>query len=166
MFRGRRFHEFMDDLDRFIDDMTKEVEDVAKSIYESTERDFPRPFLYGFSLRLDDEGRPIIKTFGDKGPDSEYREPLFDQFVDESRNELKLVAELPGVSRESIELRTSEEDLQITAAGQDRKYKAETKLKAKVEPSSSSAIYKNGILEITFKLKDKTNKGFSNIRVD
>ncbi|MEM3437540.1 MAG: Hsp20/alpha crystallin family protein [Nitrososphaerales archaeon] len=168
MFEGRkRFREILNELDRLIDNMEKEIEDTLKSIYEFGSKSFSQPIIYGFSMKIEPNGKPILKLFGDKKLSEEgFREPFYDQFVDESKGELKLIVELPGVEKEDIDLNAIEDELTLSAFHGDRKYKAKINFKIPVDPESAFASYRNGILEVTFKIKDKTNKKYTKIKLE
>ncbi|MEM1831296.1 MAG: archaeal heat shock protein Hsp20, partial [Desulfurococcaceae archaeon] len=115
------------------------------------------PFVYGFSITIGPDGKPIIREFGNvrrvRGKPSivEEREPLVDVF--ESENEVTVVAEMPGVDKEKIEVKVTEDGktLVINASNEKRKYYKEVELPAKVDPSSAKASYKNGVLEVKLK---------------
>lgn len=165
--RRKRFHDLMDELDRFIEELEKDVEKTVRGLYESGEKFFSKPMVYGFSMKIGPDGEPVLRTFGDRRMLEEgFREPVHDQFVDEGRGELKLFAELPGVEKEDIQLQSTETRAVISAVRGDRKYRSEIELRAPVDPSTATAVYKNGVLEATFRLKEKTNKGFTNVRID
>lgn len=167
MFNNRKyFHNMMDEVDRILDQMESEFEEVVRYMFDSKELP-TRSFVYGFALEPGPSGNPIIKTFGDKGTQGEiYREPLCEQIVDPERSELKLILELPGIEREDIDLNVLENSVSIEAARGDRKYRVDTQLKQPVEPSTASAKYRSGVLEVSFRMKGKANKGFTRIKVD
>ncbi|MCS7116122.1 MAG: Hsp20 family protein [Nitrososphaerales archaeon] len=151
----------MDELDRFIDEVERELEGTIKSMFESRSELFNRPMVYGFSVKIGPEGEPIIRTFGDKILRGDgFREPVYDQIVDEERHELKLIVELPGVEKEDIKLESLENEVMILAERGERRYKANIKLKSAVDPKSAHAVYRNGVLDVTFKLKSNANKGY------
>ena len=163
----KRFHHLMDELDKMMQDAEKDIEESLRNAFQMGNSIENKPFVYGFSMKLSSDGDPIISTFGDINNAIEgVREPIVDQILDESRGTLKVFAELPGVEKEEIKLQVFEEGLNIIAQHRDRQYNTQIPLKAKVDPAKSSASYLNGVLEITFQIKDKTNKGFSEIRID
>jgi len=53
----------------------------------------------------------------------------------------------------------------ISAETPERSYHANFGLKEPVDPQSSEARYNNGILEVRFKLRSNTNKGYKEIRI-
>lgn len=165
--RRRRFHDLMDELDKFIGGMERDIERTLRSVYESQSKFISRPMVYGFSMKFEPDGEPIIRSFGDKDVTrSGFREPVYDQYIDEGRGELKLFVELPGIEKQNIELRSAETHVTVSAIQGERNYKAEVPLKAPIEVETAAASYGNGVLEVTFALKGKANKGFKKINVE
>ncbi len=156
----------MDELDRFIEQMERDVEGLVRDAVESGRKIVSKPFLYGFSMKVGPEGEPVIQTFGDKSTAEGLREPIYDQFVDNGRGTLKLVVELPGVDKKDINLQATEAEGTVSTTAPDRRYRAEMKFRSPVDPNSGNALYRNGVLQVTFKLKDKANKDFTNIGVE
>jgi HSP20 family protein len=108
--------------------------------------------VYGFSIRTL-AGKPVIESFGNiretaKGPVvEEVREPMVDVF--DEKDNILVIAELPGVSENEIKIEVVGDILNLTAADKDRKYAREILLPGKVKPESIKTSYNNGILEIT-----------------
>lgn len=75
-------------------------------------------------------------------PEAEEREPLIDLF-DEGKN-LKIIAELPGIAKEDIKLKSKNNNLIIST--KDKKYYKKLELHSKVRLKKFS--YKNGVLEV------------------
>ncbi|MEM4311840.1 MAG: Hsp20 family protein [Nitrososphaerales archaeon] len=161
----RKIWDLMDELDKYIEEMMKEIESMVKSLYNEDFMKLPRDLFYGFSFKIDKDGKPIIRTFGDRLEEG-YREPLHDQVVDEAKGFLKVFIELPGVEKEDIKIEASEEFLYLQAEREEKKYRTKIFLKALVNPNTAKASYKNGILQVEFELKEKTNKGSTPIRVE
>jgi len=89
----------------------------------------------------------------------EYREPLVDVY--ETDNEVVVVAELPGVDKEDIQLNLYDRTLEIKAEARreeaERPYRLERRyvgfytkvsLPAEVDPSKAKATFRNGVLEV------------------
>ncbi|MFB0557557.1 MAG: archaeal heat shock protein Hsp20 [Candidatus Bathyarchaeia archaeon] len=168
-FRDRRGF-FFPDIDRMIDEMEKEMADAFKDIEESVPRDMVRvrrlpdgsirreygPFVYGYSVKIGPDGKPIIREFGNLRPGlggegqpplnlRDQREPLVD-VIDEDEN-IKVVAELPGVNKEDIKLYVKERSLTIDVDTPERRYYKELDFPVEVDESSATSTYKNGVLE-------------------
>jgi HSP20 family protein len=117
------------------------------------------PIMYGFSLGVDPEGKPIVNPFGNikKGPPSgkaevqEVRDPLIE--VNEDNDKIIVIAEMPGVTREDIELKATTRSLTIStkASTASIKYFKEIELPSPIDSNYAKARYTNGILEIKLK---------------
>ncbi|MCD6510310.1 MAG: Hsp20/alpha crystallin family protein [Thermoprotei archaeon] len=153
----KRMRKFMDEIDRMFDEMLRES--------FLTERGFRRgrPIVYGFSVTYTPDGKPIIREFGNVRPS--YRGPIIreeiEPFVDviNEPDVIKVVAELPGVDKEDIELNATEKQLIISAKHDRWKYYKEVDLPARVKPETAKATYKNGVLEVTLEKVEKEKRG-------
>ena len=116
--------------------------------------------IYGFSIRTGIGERPKIQTFGNIRPVkketgkrkikiTETREPIVDVFNE--KDHVLVVAELPGVSEDSIKLEIKGDILTMEAGDEKRKYKKEILLPAKVDFEQRETNFKNGVLEIKMK---------------
>ena len=109
------------------------------------------PYIFGFSMGVGPDGKPIIREFGNKpgfdfknGPKiKDEREPLVD--IMETNDEVIIVAETPGIEKEEINLRGTEKELEIKAG---EKFYKKLKLPVEVIPGEAKAHYKNGVLEV------------------
>ena len=178
MVRRRRsiwdiFDEFFEDI---FEDLDKEFRDWMKR-FEEIEEEFAKaaregrvigPYVYGFSITIGPDGRPIIKEFGNirreagRPKIAEEREPLVDVLEDERT--ITVVAEVPGVNKEDIDIRIKDKTLIISAQSGDRKYYKEIELPAKVKPETAKASYKNGVLEVRLE-KEKEKKKEEGIKI-
>ena len=153
--RKRRFPSWFDVFEEMekMDEMMDEVMRKAFEIPKET-RSFG-PYVYGFSVSLDSEGKPMIQQFGNVKPTrvgpqvKEEREPLID--VLQEKDEIAIFAELPGVEKNEIKLHVDEKNLTISVGSKKRKYHKELELPVAVLPSTSKASYKNGVLEVRLK---------------
>lgn len=111
--------------------------------------------VYGFSVKSAVGGKPVVETFGNikktpKGPTvEEEMEPLTDIF--DEKEEILVIAEIPGVQEEGITVELKDDILEISAKSKTRKYHKEVLLPAKVKRETLTYTYKNGILEIKVK---------------
>jgi len=154
----------MDDLDDYFEDLEREIQEVVKRSIDSAKLD--RPFVAGFTLNVGPEGKPSIQIFGDSPvKHGGFRSPISEQVVDAKGGVLRIILEMPGVEKQDIKVDATEDTAVVTAEREEKKYRAELNLKAPVRPDSGKAEYKNGILEISFSLKDKANKGFKRVNV-
>lgn len=165
-------------MDALMEDMVKDFE---KKVPENLirERKLPDggivremgPFVYGYSFSVGPDGKPKFREFGNVRPTHELgtarptlsvqgeREPLVD--VIPSEEEIKVVAELPGVEKSDIQLNVSEDSMSISVDTDTQKFRKELDLPLNVDPDSTKASYKNGVLEVTLKVQKEKPKGKS-----
>jgi len=111
--------------------------------------------VYGFSIKTAIGGKPVVETFGNikKTPEgpvvAEEREPLTDVF--DEKNDILVIAEVPGAHEEGISVDLKGDILEILAVGKNRKYRKEVLLPVKVREETLSYTFKNGILEVRIK---------------
>jgi len=125
------------------------------------------PIVYGYSVKIGEDGKPVVRKFGNinsfPGPlggtfsVSEQREPLIDIIRDGDK--LKIVAELPGVSKEDLRISANETSLAIESISGERRYHKRIDLPEPVDPATGKSTFKNGILEISFMLKNSKERG-------
>ena len=156
------FHEF-DRIENMMDEMMRKAFRSSRSPFETSNKvkSF-RPHVYGFSISIGPDGRPKIRKFGNMQRSrydpriKEQREPLVD-VLDEEEG-VAVVAELPGVEKEDINLQASEGRLTISVDNPQRKYHKELLLPEEVDHKLVKTSYKNGVLEVRFKKKGKGEK--------
>lgn len=166
--------EMMKEMEKMFEESMKEFEGkVPKELVresmspDGTVRKEWGPFVYGYSVTIGPDGKPVIREFGNVKPSlmrgklslKDEREPLVD--VMSAGEEIKVIAEIPGVSKEDIKVTTTENTVTIHTDTPERKYHKEIELPAAIEPASAKSTYKNGILEITLKRKNKKESGVS-----
>jgi len=139
------------------------------------------PFVYGYSMTIGPDGKPQIREFGNVKPSlkpeapfgprrpgldiKEEREPLVD--VISTNNEVKVVAELPGVEKSDIKLYGTEKTLNISVDTAQRKYFKEVDLPTNVNPKTAKSVYKNGVLEVTLtKIKEEKKPKGEPIKIE
>jgi len=159
--------------------MMRELDEMFSRSFEELEREVPRnlirerktdrgyirevgPIVYGYSITIGPDGKPIIREFGNIKPGrrpeivevSEAREPLVDVYEEDEI--VKVIAEVPGVEKKDINLNATEKKLIISVDTPQRKYYKEVDLPAEVDPQSAKATYKNGVLEVVLKKTGKS----------
>jgi len=190
-FFGEGSEDFIESFGKIIKDMmkSKDFMNFSKNVFKqfglpSPEADQPEkkvdaktPFVYGFSVRFDENGKPVFDKFGNiKSPQTtqeeekdetnvSIREPIAD--IIEETNEIVVVVEWPGVQKKDIQLNATNYSLEINASSDTyRKYSKRIDLPAKINPGIAKARYTNGILEIRLqKIEERDNKG-SNIPIE
>jgi len=116
------------------------------------------PYVYGFSMTIGPDGKPVIKEFGNIKPNRPFSkaqireikekepEPLID--VLEQDNEITIVAQLPGIKKEDIDVYVTETQATISVNTKEHSYHKKLQLPATVNPKSVQTTYKNGVLQI------------------
>jgi HSP20 family protein len=171
---------FFPEIDNMIDEMEKEMAESFRDMENLIPRDMVRvrrlpdgsirreygPFVYGYSVKIGPDGKPIVREFGNMKPGGEeglllnlqdQREPLVD--VIDEENQIKVLAELPGVEKEDIQLYVDEHTLTIKVDTPERRYHKELALPDEIENSSSRSTYRNGVLETVLKKKKRKDTG-------
>ena len=178
-FRRRRMPFFRDDMFEDMDQIFREMEETMQRQFKEFSEKAPKelirertlpdgskvrewgPFVYGYSVTIGPDGKPEIREFGNVKSErrlgmpkidiKEKREPLVD--IMQTNNEVKVVAELPGVEKKDVKLHGTETTLTISVDTPEHKYHKEVELPAKVETKETKASYKNGVLEVTLQKK-------------
>lgn len=176
-----------------VDEMMREMDRMMQEAFKNLEQQVPKnlvkerklddgttvremgPIVYGYSVKIGPDGKPEVRKFGniDAFPNilggglavKEEREPLVD--VIRGKEELRVVAELPGVNKEDLRVSADESSVTIESAATagEQRYHKRIDLPDAVDPASARSTYKNGILEITFRLKKKGDGGVA-IKID
>jgi HSP20 family protein len=167
MSERRRRRSIFDIFDELMREFEEEFEDLMKSF--SSEYGRVRPYVYGFRITIGPDGKPKIEEFGNvkrvgiKPRIVEEMEPLVD--VIEEDDKVKVVAEMPGVEKEKINVRATEDTLIIKGSNANRKYYKEVKLPARVKPETAKATYRNGVLEVVIEKHEKKGGGVE-VKID
>jgi HSP20 family protein len=180
---------FFGDTEEFLRELDRQLSDEFRWISEHAPKDLVRertrkdggierefgPFVYGYSVTIGPDGKPVIREFGNMKPGlptgrpalqmRSEREPVVD--VIEQEQQIKVVAELPGVQKEDINLDVGDRILTLRVDTEKRKYYKRLELPAEVHSISAKAQFTNGILEVTLNKKsaESTKKGVS-IKID
>jgi len=174
-----------------IDEMMKEMEKMMQEAFKNVEQQVPKnlikerklddgsivremgPIVYGYSVKIGSDGKPEVRKFGNVNafPNllggglavKEEREPLVD--IIKGKDELRVVAEVPGVNKQDLRLTADENSLTIESLTGQPRYHKRVELPEIVDPKTAKSTYKNGILEVSFNLKGKSSSGVS-INID
>jgi HSP20 family protein len=156
---------FDDEFDRIFKRMSSsffDIDDVFEEFKENSSN--VGPFYYGYTMTIGPNGKPVVKEYGNVKPgllpSSDDRVPIVDTIVDEKEKLVKLVAEMPGVEKTDVKILVQDKYVDISAEHGTKKYHVKVPIKHKVDENSAKASYKNGILELVFKLtEDEKPKG-------
>ncbi len=155
------FERLMDELEREMAETIKQMEDMPEETrnFGSARRD-SGPFVYGYSVNIGPDGKPIVREFGNMKPGIEEKQPLnlYDRrepLVDiiEDDETIKVLAELPGVEKHDIIIQAKAYTLTIEVDNADRKYFKELVFPVDIDKSTAKSSFRNGVLKITFKKK-------------
>ncbi|OYT25837.1 MAG: heat-shock protein Hsp20 [Thermofilum sp. ex4484_82] len=157
----RRTKKLFDEIDRLFEEMMREAIS-EEGIKPGEKRRVIGPYYYGFSVTVGPDGIPKVREWGNIKPGlirpmvTETIEPFVD--VIEEEDKVKIIADMPGVEKEDIQIHATERNVRISAERGERKYYKEINLPVKVKPESSRASYKNGVLTIELEKKEKRSR--------
>jgi HSP20 family protein len=156
------------DIDQLINSMFR----AASSSFEEGSVQSPNTVYYGYQVTVGPDGKPHVREFGNVKPTRRgnfevgSREPFVETMMDEKENVMKIVAEMPGIRKEDIQLEVTDGAITIRAQNGERKYDTEVPLNTPVEASSTKASYNNGVLEVKLKLRAPSKPKGVTIKVD
>ena len=182
----KRFKErrgfFFPEIDRLVEEMEKGMGEAFRDMENMMPRDMVRvrrlpdgsvkreygPFVYGYSVKIGPDGKPVVREFGNIKPGlggegepplnlQDRREPLID--IVEEDGKLKVLAELPGVEKEDINLCITRDTLILDVDSPERRYHKELDLPFEVDDKSARSIYKNGVLETILDKREQADRG-------
>lgn len=170
-----------------VDDMMREMDKMMQEAFKNFEQQVPKnlvkerkmddgstvremgPIVYGYSVKIGPDGKPEIRKFGniDAFPNvlgggmavKEEREPLVD--VIKGTDEVRIIAEVPGVNKDDLRLTADDNAVTIESVTGEPRYHKRVELADAVDPKTAKSTYKNGILEVSFKRKGKSDSGVS-----
>jgi HSP20 family protein len=176
MFKSKQFrHLFKDIFEKILSNLPPEYrnlapEDIAKEFMKNRSK-YGFPFTYGFNINIGKDGKPSIDSFGNikakpysGEPEVKHtREPLTE--LSERDDEIIVICEMPGTTREDIELKATTHSITIStkSISKGRNYYKEVDLPFAINSDYARARYTNGILEVTLKKIDEKQ---TNIKID
>jgi HSP20 family protein len=155
------FHSQFEAVKRVIEELMEKLgSDSPEDIFESDTDDIEsilqglqgNPMIWGFSVTADPDGRIRMNPFGNLSTEGSAptvkneREPLIE--VMEQDSVTIIVAELPGVQKEDIQLTITETQVMIRVDTPKRKYFKVIDLSVPREREVVRFTYANGILEV------------------
>ena len=148
--------------ERIMDDIRRMTEEMMKMFSNAQPG---KSIVHGYKIQFGPDGKPRIEDFGNKSIKtntgepiiSEEREPLTD--IIEGDNDVAVTIEMPGVDKKDINLNVQKDHLEIRVDTDKRKYHKRLELPCDVQPKTTKATYKNGILDIVIKRIEKKRPG-------
>ena len=124
------------------------------------------------------DGKPKVEEFGTVKPPrrlgfgtglsrpeiSGEMEPLAD--VTTTDNEIKVVIEMPGLSKEKIKVDAYENKVEVKSDDPQRKYHKILELPPEADIENARCAYNSGILEITFNKKEQAKTKGKTIKIE
>lgn len=160
-----------EDFERIFEEARRMMEETLRggNLFKNFEPG--KKFVHGFNITRGPDGKPRVQEFGNRSVKSkdggskisEEREPLTD--IIEGDDDVAVTVELPGVEKDDIDLDVAGDSLEIKVDTPNRKYHKRIDLPCDVEPKTTKATYKNGILDVAIKRKEKKKPG-EGYRVD
>jgi HSP20 family protein len=161
----RNFDETQERIERLFDQQVNDFETkTPKELireYETPEGGKVRevgPIVYGYSMTFGPDGRPQVREFGNvrrPGIGNQFisaeREPLAD--VTTTDKDVKVIIELPGISKENIMINSFDSSVEIISDHPQRKYRRIIDLPKEADIETARSTYNHGILTITFNKK-------------
>ncbi|MFX0207761.1 MAG: Hsp20/alpha crystallin family protein [Candidatus Hodarchaeota archaeon] len=122
---------------------------------------------WGYSYQLGPDGIPQVQTWGDlpegfQLPFGNHKaltsstDPTIDLIEDEEG--IHLVAEIPGIDKQNLDVEVTESQVRITGSQEDRSYHKEIKLPGKIKPKTTKVSLRNGILEFRAEWSERPKK--------
>jgi HSP20 family protein len=172
------------------EEIKKEIEQIGKDApkglvteYETSDGTKIRkvgPLVYGYSMTVRRDGKPVFTEFGNvKVPSrsrltpkaelskpgiGDEREPMIDVLGTEK--EVKVTVEMPGVDKEKIKIDAYDNTVEVSTLEPARKYHKVIKLPTEANIQTARSRYNNGILEITFEKRKETKPKGKQIRIE
>jgi HSP20 family protein len=153
IFRG--FEEMRREMERQFEEQFKNFESI---VTRELVRDFGSVRLPSSSLRGGGDSfftKPLI---------SSEREPLAD--ITTSNTEVKVILEMPGVSKDKIRINAYDNSVEINSDDPHRNYHEVINLPPEADVETAKSTYKNGILEIVFKKREQTKPKGKEVKVE
>ncbi len=158
------FGDMFGDFDEEFKRMNERIMRLFDSIKRNPEQQGTEgPYIYGFSFRQGPDGRPSFQEFGNV-PDiknrrqgraltQDVREPMID--LNEDQKNVYITYELPGISKENIDLKLAENTVILSVEEGSRKYYKEVSFDFNLKAESVKAKFVNGILDVTIEKEVK-----------
>lgn len=166
--------------DQFGDIQSKAPKELIRE-YETSEGRRVReigPFVHGYSMTIGPDGKPRVREFGNvksssadgasifnRPTISSEREPMAD--VTTTEKEVKVIVELPGVSKENIRVNAHDNSVEVTTTNAEkRRYRHVVEIPPDTDMNTARSTYKNGILEVTFNKKEQSKPKGKQISIE
>ena len=136
------------------ENLEKLMDDLMRTFQEDEHLKADKAQVFGVSIRISKDGKPIVQELSNAlkpKPQMQTREPLVD--VRSDAENVFVIAELPGVRKEELDIRLDGLKLSIGADSAEPFFK-QIALPFQVLEKPLKTSFNNGILELVF-LKKK-----------
>ncbi len=161
---------FFDEYEKIFKRMSRPFFDIGDIVEDLENNSGTGPFYYGYTVTVGPDGKPVVKEYGNVKPGllptADVREPIVDVIGGEKEGHVKLVAEMPGVEKGDVKITVHDNVVDISASRGDKRYQAKIPLRHQVDEGSARAAYKNGVLELSFKLPESAKPDVRTVRVE
>ncbi|MGD1004116.1 MAG: Hsp20/alpha crystallin family protein [Methanoregulaceae archaeon] len=142
------------------DDVFGQMEKMMARMFAEMTREIPiggmPPNVMGYRLIVQNGGLPQDEQSSSHViQPRDLNEPVPE--VHHIGDEIKVIAELPGSEKEKIHVDLKGSTLSIESEGRSQNYHMSTEIPS-VDENSMQTSYRNGVLELTFKIQSKENK--------
>lgn len=136
-------------------DIADKGEDISHSGSFGTPGEEPMKGVYGFSVKFGIGGKgPTVEPFGNirkdratgKSSVHEVREPMVDIFEEDDHT--LIVAEMPGIGAEDIQIEIQDDLLTLSAQKGEKKFRKEILLPRAFTKEQLKVVCNNGVVEI------------------
>ena len=151
-------YDIWNDLFGGFESMNRRIEDM----FSSMDMNGPDVKTYGYTMWQGPDGVKHVKEFGNSGSRMNAigpsgKEPFTD--VSEEKNVVRVVAEIPGVQKQDIDLSCNGNVLGIKVDTPGRECEKDLALPCDVDVNSAHAEYNNGLLEVTLNKVSPSTEG-------
>jgi HSP20 family protein len=169
------FGDFFDDFGFDFKWMNERMQRIFENLMKGNTQDYEEkgPFVYGFTYRVGPDGKPQFQEFGNVPStrrgygnqlEGDIREPMTD--FNEDKEKIYMTVELPGVSKENIELKISEKNITVDAKEEDRRYHKSINFPYRILTDTASAKFKNGILDIVVNKESSASTSGKSVKIE
>ena len=181
---------FFDEVSRGFEETQREMERELKDFEKNMPKDLVReyktpeggtvrevgPMVYGYSMTIGPDGVPKVREFGNVKRPSGFGfggfrpqiagevEPMTD--VVSTDKEVKVTVEMPGVSKDKIQIDAYDNTVEVKSEDPQRKYHKSIDLPLDADIQTAKSKFTNGILEITFEKKKEIKPKGKQIKID
>ena len=170
--------DFFEDMFGNFDDefrrMNEKIMRFFNSMRKNPDQNVEGPFIYGFNFRQGPDGKPSFQEFGNvpemmhrppgKALEQDVREPMTD--LNEDQDNVYLTYELPGISKENIDLNVGDDTVTLNVKEGPRKYHKEVHFNYKLKTESTKAKFVNGILDVSVAKEVKSQPSGRRVNIE